>query len=303
MKGLKALHPSPLKCLGLVGLMLLLLYQLTPIARPQNATQPAKIDLSLNTDRPLRGHILIVTGRLSSVSDNLPIPLVPVRLEYIKVGDSNATRQVSMITSSPSGIFQDLVNTTYLLRIGFWTVNASFQAQLNYQSTSAAKSFTIVVQPAISLYVYPHNITLGREVDVNGLLFACIPCLDDHVRVALIRPNDTAILLNLKLNATGGPYPGGYYDAKFVPDAPGLWHIIAIWQGNDVTLPTNSTVEELNVESSGTLQSPPPPLTYTIPVLALLIVTALLIAFLNRKPKGENKPPDARVTRAVRSGQ
>jgi hypothetical protein len=217
-----------------------------------------------------------------------------VKLDYIRVGDTNATREVSMITSSPSGIFQDLVNTTYLLRIGFWTVNASFPAQLNYRSTSAVKSFTIVVQPVISLYVYPDKITLGQEVDVNGLLFACIPCLDDHVMVELIRPNDTSILVHLKLNATGGPYPGGYYDDKFVPDLLGQWRIIAIWQGNNVSLPTNSTVEELDVETPGAFQiGLQGQLAYLIPVVALL--AGILAVYLSKRKHSKERVNGSRV--------
>jgi len=284
-----------IKSLVLVGLLVLMLYQFMPIGASQNATQAAKIELFLNTEKPLRGRLLIVTGRLSSVSDDFPIPLVSVKLEYIRVGDTIPTREVSMITSSPGGIFQDLVNTTYLLSIGTWIVNASFPAQLVYQSTSSAKSFTIVVQPALSLYVHPPQVTLGQEVDFNGLLFACIPCLDDNVSVELIRPNDTVIRVHLKLNATGGPYPGGYYDAKFVPDVPGLWHIMAIWQGNNVTLPTNSTIEELSVEAPGTLQLPPPPLlTYLIPVVGVLMAAILLLAFLKRKD-GKKPVPNSPV--------
>jgi hypothetical protein len=284
-----------MKSLVLVSLLVLMLYQIMPTGASQSAVQAAKVELFLNTDEPLRGHILIVTGRLSSVSDNFPIPLVSVKLEYIRIGDTNPTREVSMITSSPGGIFQDLVNTTYLLSIGTWIVNASFPAQLIYQSTSAAKSFTIVVQPALSIYVHPNQVTLGQEVDFNGLLFACIPCLDDHVSVVLIRPNNTAILVHLKLNATGGPYPGGYYAAKFVPDVPGLWHIMTIWQGNNVTLPTNSTIEELNVEAPGTSQLPPPPLfIYLIPVVAVLMVAILLMAFLKRRD-GKKPVPNSPV--------
>jgi hypothetical protein len=165
------------------------------------------------------------------------------------VGDTDATRDVSTVTSNPSGLFQDIVNTTYLLRIGPWIVNASFPSQLGYQSTSNTKAFTIVVQPSISLYLSTHQATIGQEVEFNGLLFACIPCINDQVIVTFNRPDNTSISLHVKINATGGPYPGGYYEGKFVPDMPGQWRVRAAWSGNEVTLPTQSNVEELNVES------------------------------------------------------
>lgn len=266
--------------LVVVGLILVSFLQTMPIALPQGSQQPARIQLWLSTDRPLRGQILVVSGRLSSVSNNLPIPLVSVRLQYFRVGDTNATRDVTMITNSPSGRFQDLVNTTYLLRIGPWIVNASFTPQLVYQAASAVQSFTVVVQPALSLYVYPHQVTLGQEVDFNGLLFACIPCLNDNVTVELIRPNNTYIVVPLRLNATGGPYPGGYYDAKFMPDTPGEWHVMAIWAGNEVSLPTNSTVEALFVEAPGSMQSGPMEL---LPYAVILLVAVVVIALLKRR--------------------
>jgi hypothetical protein len=167
-----------------------------------------KIELSVSDDRPLRGEILTVTGRLSDSTDGRPIPLVSVLLQYFRVGDTNATRDVSTVTSNPSGLFQDIVNTTYLLRIGPWIVNASFPSQLGYQSTSTAKAFTIVVQPAISLYLSTHQANIGQEVEFNGLLFACIPCINDQVIVTLNRPDNTSIILHVRINATGGPYPG-----------------------------------------------------------------------------------------------
>lgn len=254
-----------------------------PTGRSENATQDTKIELFLSNDRPLRGETLKVTGRLSSASDNLPIPLVSVRLQYFRVGEENPTREVTMITSSPSGIFQDLLNTTFLLRIGPWIVNASFPAQLIYKSTSAVKAFTVVVQPALSLYVNPHQVNPGQEIDFNGLLFACIPCLDDRVTVRLIRPDNTSMTVSLKLNATGGPYPGGYYDGKFKPDMPGLWHIVAIWDGNNVTLPTQSQVEELTVETPGTLHVP----LWLLYVVLILVPTAILFIVVLRKKRNK----------------
>ena len=269
--------------LVIVGLIALSFLQSMPVAISQSTQQAARIQLWLSSDRPLRGQILVVTGRLSSISDNLPIPLVSVRLQYFRVGDTNATRDVTMITNSPSGLFQDLVNTTYLLRIGPWIVNATFQPQLVYQAASAMKSFTVVVQPALSLYVYPHQITLGQEVDFNGLLFACIPCLNDNITVELIRPDNTSIAVHLTLNATGGPYPGGAYDDKLVPDTPGVWHVIAIWAGNDVTLPTNSPVEELIVETPGSPQTASASLPYAVLAIILVVAVVLLAVFLKRK--------------------
>jgi hypothetical protein len=255
-----------------------------PTGRSENATQGAKIELSLSNDRPLRGEILKVSGRLSSVSDNLPIPLVSVRLQYFRVGDENPTRDVTMITYSPSGTFQDLVNTTYLLRIGPWIVNASFPAQLNYLNASTLKTFTVVVQPALSLYVTPHQVNLGQQVEFHGLLFACIPCLDDKVNVMLIRPDNTSEVVTLPLNATGGPYPGGYYGGTFAPNMAGNWHIVAIWGGNNVTLPTESQVEDLQVGAPGAIQGVP----YYLYVAVILVAAAILLVVVV-KSKRRNK--------------
>lgn len=272
------------KGLFLVTLTILAFYQLMPTGRSENPTQGAKIELFLSNDRPLRGEILKVTGRLSSVSDNLPIPLVSVRLQYFRVGDENPTRDVTMITNSPSGIFQDLVNTTYLLRIGPWIVNASFQAQLIYLNASTLKTFTVVVQPSLSLYVIPHQVNLGQKVEFNGLLFACIPCLHDNVSVMLIRPDNTSEVVTLTLNATGGPYPGGYYDGSFTPNMSGTWHIVAIWEGNNVTLPTQSQVEELAVETPGALHLAP---WFLFVALVLVAGAILLIVVLKRKNRNK----------------
>ncbi len=131
-------------------------------------------------------------------------------------------------------------------------MNASFPSQFGYESTSTLQTFTIVVQPALSLYLSSHEIVLGQSVAFNGLLFACIPCIQDEVVVILSRPDNTSVSIPLRLTAIGGPYPGGYYNGTFTPDVPGTWHVTAFWKGSEVTLPAHSQVEELHVDSAGT---------------------------------------------------
>jgi len=194
---------------------------------------------------------MVVSGRLSTVSDDHPIPLVKVLLQYYRSEDTEFTREVTMITSNPGGLFEDMFNTTSLLRIGTWCVNASFASQLGYESTSTVETFTIVVQPALSLYVSAHEILLGQNVDFNGFLFACIPCIEDSVTVTFTRPDNTSISTQLRLAATGGPYPAGHYEGAFTPDALGQWRIEAVWEGNEVMLPANSKVAELRVKGAG----------------------------------------------------
>lgn len=213
------------------------------------AVHGAKIELFVSNPRPLRGDVIVVTGRLSTAADNRTIPLVNVTLQYHRTDDSTIVREVTMITSNPSGIFQDIVNTTFLLRIGPWVVNASFPSQLGYASTWTAKTFTVIVQPALSLYVSPHSIQLGDKIEFNGLLFACIPCLTDHVIVTLTGPDNKSVIMRLPINATGGPYPGGYYAGYFTPNVAGRWQVRAVWEGNDVTLPAFSQVEQVDVNA------------------------------------------------------
>ena len=212
--------------------------------------QGAKIELSLSR-LVLRGDIMIVSGRLSTTLDNRPIPLVKVHLQYYRSEDNYFTREVTIFTSNPSGLFEDRFNSTSLLRIGTWFVNASFPSQTGYERTSTVGSFTIVVQPALSLYVSSHNIELGQSVVFNGLLFACIPCFQDEVTVIFTRPDNTAVTMDLRVVPIGGPYPGGFYNGTFTPDVAGPWQIRAVWNGNDAMLPTHSEVEELNVGSLG----------------------------------------------------
>lgn len=231
---------------------------------------------------------MVVNGRLSSTLDDRPIPLVSISLQYNRVGDANATRVVSVITSNPSGLFQDIVNTTYLLRIGPWVVNASFPSQLDYQATSTAKTFTVVVQPNLSLYLSTNHLSLGRELEFNGLLFACIPCIQNQVVVALIRPDNTSILLHVALNVTGGPYPGGYYEGRFVPDMPGQWHIQAIWEGNDVSLPAYSEVEVLNVGSTTVLGGVAPWQLYS--AFAIVVLGAIAVIVVLRRGRVHERP-------------
>ena len=214
------------------------------------APQRVKIELSLS-HRVLRGELMIISGRLSTTPDDFPIALAKIRLQYYRSGETDFTREVVMITSNPGGRFEDRFNTTSLLRIGTWVVNASFPSQLGYESASTADSFTIVVQPALSLYVSSHSVALGQSVFFNGLLFACIPCIQDEVTVTFSRPDNTSISIPLRLAPTGGPYPGGYYNGTFTPDATGSWHVRAVWSGNDVTLPAYSQVEELTVGVQG----------------------------------------------------
>jgi hypothetical protein len=159
---------------------------------------------------------------------------------------------LTIFTSNPGGLFEDRFNTTSLLRIGTWFVNASFPSQTGYESTSTVGSFTIVVQPALSLYVSSHNIELGQSVVFNGLLFACIPCIKDEVTVIFTRPDSTSVTMNLRVTPIGGPYPGGFYNGTFSPDTRGRWQVRAIWKGNDAMLPTHSQTEEFNVGTLAT---------------------------------------------------
>jgi hypothetical protein len=215
---------------------------------PQSVLQPAKIELSLDHEL-LRGELMKVSGRLSSIPDDRPIALAKIHLQYYRSGETDFTREVIIITSNPSGRFEDIFNTTSLLRIGPWIVNASFPSQFGYESTSTLETFTIMVQPALSLYVSNHDITSGQSISVSGLLFACIPCIQDEVVVSFSRPDNTSISESLRLTATGGPYPGGYYNGTFTPDVAGTWHIRAVWKGNEVTLPAYSQVEKIIVEA------------------------------------------------------
>jgi len=272
--------PKLVKGLLLTSLMILILcYFSPPIA--SYALQGAKIELNFSNNRPLRGDVLTVNGRLSTVVDDRPIPLASVNLTYTRVGDTSATREVSMITSNPSGLFQDIVNTTYLLRIGPWIVNASFPSQVGYQATSTAKIFTVVVQPSLSLYLSTNQVSQGHGVEFNGLLFACIPCLHDQVVVRLSRPDNTSIMLTLDLHAIGGPYPAGYYEGSYVPDTPGQWHIQAIWEGNEVSLPTSSEVRTLDVGSQSNIAGLSVMQFYE--ALAIIAGAIALAVFLLRK--------------------
>lgn len=227
-------------------------FAFAPVHATVEATpQRAKIELSLS-HQVLRGELMIVSGRLSAIPGDNPIALAKVRLQYYRSGETDFTREVAMITSNPGGRFEDRFNTTSLLRIGTWIVNASFPSQLGYESTSTVDIFTIVVQPALSLYISSRNIAFGQSITYNGLLFACIPCIQDEVTITFTRPDNTSISIARRVAPTGGPYPGGYYNGTFTPEVPGVWHIRALWKGNDVTLPAYSQVEEFEVEAQGT---------------------------------------------------
>ena len=242
-----------------------------------DAPQGSKIELSLK-HQVLRGDILIISGRLSTTIGDLPIPLVGVRLQYYRAEDISFTREVSIITSNPGGRFEDIFNTTSLLRIGPWYVNASFPSQVGYQATSSIEHFVIVVQPALSLYVSSNKISLGQSVVFNGLLFACIPCIQDEVTVVLSRPDNTSIQISMRATPIGGPYPGGYYNGTFTPDVAGVWHVRAAWNGNEVTLPAYSQVEEVTVKARGA-GSDVPSLFYAaiaVTVLAIVILGGML---------------------------
>jgi hypothetical protein len=243
--------------------------------------QHAKIELSLS-HRVLRGEFMVISGRLSTTPDDFPIPLVKIRLQYYRSGDTDFTREAVMITSNPSGRFEDRFNTTSLLRIGTWVVNASFPSQLGYDSTFTADSFTIVVQPALSLYVPSHSVALGQSVVFNGLLFACIPCIQDEVTVTFSRPDNTSISIPLRLAPTGGPYPGGYYNGTFTPDATGSWHVRAAWNGNEVTLPAHSQVEELSVGVQG-MGSDARGLSYAAAAVGVLGIIAFGVMLWRRR--------------------
>jgi hypothetical protein len=247
-----------------------------------DAPQGSKIELSLK-HQVLRGDILVISGRLSTTIGDLPIPLVRVHLQYYRAEDTSFTREVTIITSNPGGRFEDRFNTTSLLRIGPWYVNASFPSQVGYEATSTIEDFVIVVQPALSLYLSSNRISLGQNVAFNGLLFACIPCIQDEVTVVFSRPDNTSIQMSIRATPVGGPYPGGFYNGTFAPDVAGIWHVRALWNGNDVTLPASSKVMELSVESGAGLRSAVTPLYVGAAVLALAIIALALLWRRRRK--------------------
>jgi hypothetical protein len=255
--------------------------------RVNDAPLDSKIELSLK-HQVLRGDILVISGRLSTGIGDLPIPLVKVHFQYYRAEDTSFTREVTVITSNPSGLFEDRFNTTSLLRIGPWYVNASFPSQLGYQATSTIEHFVIVVQPALSLYVSSNKISLGQKVVFNGLLFACIPCIQDEVTVIFSRPDNTSIRMSIRATPIGGPYPGGFYNGTFAPDAAGVWHVRAVWNGNDVTLPAYSQVEELTVEAAG-LGSVASVLYAAVGVPALAAIVLGGMVWRRRRQKGSTE--------------
>jgi len=230
----------------MLAVMILCSLAFAPVHASVNQTQDVKIELSV-VHQILRDEIIVISGRLSTVVGDYPIALARIHFQYYRLGDPYFTREVTIISSNPGGLFEDRFNTTSLLRIGTWFVNASFPSQYGYASTSTVESFTVVVQPALSLYLSSHKVSPGQRVSFDGLLFACIPCIQDEVTVIMSRPDNTSFSVSLKLSPTGGPYPGGYYNGSFSPDTPGLWRIRAVWKGNEVTLPAYSQVEELEV--------------------------------------------------------
>jgi len=249
----------------------------------------ARIDLYL-PHQILRGDIMIITGRLSTAVGDYPIALAKIHFQYYRSEDSYLTREVSMISSNPGGLFEDRFNTTSLLRIGTWFVNVSFPSQYGYPSTSTVESFTIVVQPALSLYLSSHDAIPGQKVSFDGLLFACIPCIQDEVTVIFARPDNTSSSVSLKLSPMGGPYPGGYYNGSFSPDVPGLWHVRAVWEGNEVTLPAYSQIEELDVQVPSTI--PEQLITYlTSAAFLSVFALALAVMLLRRRTHGTESAP------------
>ena len=251
-----------------------------PVHGGVDLAQDARIQLSL-VHQALRDEIMVISGRLSAVAGDYPIPLAKIHLQYWRSGDVEFTREVNMISSNPGGLFEDRFNATSLLRVGTWFVNASFPSQYGYLSASTVERFTIVVQPALSLHTSSDRIVLGQSVSVDGLLFACIPCLQDDITVVFIRPDNTSIHVTVRVSARGGPYPAGYYVSSFTPDVPGLWRIRAIWKGNEVTLPAFSQIEDLNVQTAG--EAPEPPIIYSVVAVVLSACAFVLTAMLWRK--------------------
>lgn len=256
-----------------------------PTYATANTQQGARIELSLS-HQILRGEIMVISGRLSTVVSDLPIALAKIHLQYFRFGDSDFTREVIIITSNPSGLFEDRFNTTSLLRIGTWSVNASFPSQYGYPSTSTVENFTIVVQPALSLHVSKHKVALGQSVSFDGFLFACIPCIQDDVTVVLSRPDNTSTYVSIRLSPKGGPYPGGYYNGTFTPDVLGPWRVRAVWNGNEVTLPAHSQIEQVNVEAPAA-KSEQNVIYWVLPVI--LIGCALAVVILWRRHAHRNR--------------
>ena len=267
---------------------IIILYSLAfaPAHASVSPTEDVKIELSL-VHQILRGEIIVISGRLSTVVGNYPIALAWIHFQYFRSGDPYFTREVTIISSNPGGLFEDRFNTTSLLRIGTWFVNASFPSQYGYRSASTVESFTVVVQPALSLYVSSHRAALNRTVSFDGLLFACIPCIQDEVTVIITRPENNSVSLSLRLFPTGGPYPGGYYSGSFTPDVPGLWHLRAVWKGNEVTLPAYSDVEEVKVDAPG-LQSDNV-LSYWIALAIVAVCVSVFAVLLWRRHTSESQ--------------
>jgi hypothetical protein len=144
--------------------------------------------------------------------------------------------------------------------------------------------FTVVVQPALSLYVSPQSLPVNGSLSFNGLLFACIPCLTDQVIVEFTRPDGTNVSVKLPLVATGGPYPGGYYQGNYTLDMAGQWRVQAIWEGNNVTLPVASQVEEISVGSARASLA-----EYEVIIVLLAIVVVSVSSFVWKMKSREKR--------------
>lgn len=89
-----------------------------------------------------------------------------------------------------------------------------------------ASSITVGRQPSeISIFVSDNRVKVGDYVRVSGRIKPSVPGAE--VRIVYIRPDGSTI------NKTVTAFIFSIYEDVRAPDMPGLWGVMASWDGNE----------------------------------------------------------------------
>ncbi len=196
---------------------------------------PPKASFSYSPEKPRVGEEV----RFTDTSED-PEGLVEWRWEF---GDGEtSSKQNPVHTYSVEGVYR--VRLTVVDDCGL--------------TSTVEKEVTVVTPTELELSVSPESVGLGEYVTVRGRMKPERGSL--AIRIVYESPEGTTIEHTVITGADGG------FEDKFKPDKAGVWRVKAVWEGDDLRLPSTSETVEFQVE--------------IIPIWALLLIVIAAIVVL-----------------------
>ena len=195
------------------------------------------ISLIANPSPALAGQSVAITGTLTNVTDQAPLPSAEVLLEY---SSSGGAFQILATTSTDS---QGRFGTSFTpAGPGSYTIRATWSGDGNHMGTSTnatlsvAKASSVIVLSASSFNIQP-----GSTERISGYLY---PATMAILTVSYVPPTGTSIIHTLTSDNTGA------FSDQAALDTAGSWNVTASWPGSATVASATSNVLSIGVNKT-----------------------------------------------------